>query len=83
VPQGPRRDVKPGAASAPRDWREFRPAIWIAILGLILVLTVSLPIGLGILGAAIGTGLRIQRRRLARGRGPRPAHRNRTGGRPS
>ena len=46
------------------DWRDFRPAIWLAMLGIALVLLVSPPyIGAVLLGAAIGVALRIQRRR--------------------
>jgi uncharacterized membrane protein len=59
------------------DWRMFRPAIWLAMLGVAVMLLVA-PFYLGavLLGAAIGVALRIEqgRRRLARAqskRGPR------------
>jgi hypothetical protein len=46
------------------DWRAFRPAIWLAMLGIALVLLVSPPlIGVAVVGGAIGVGLRIERRR--------------------
>ena len=51
------------------DWRMFRPAIWLAMLGVAVMLLVA-PFYLGaiLLGAAIGIALRIEqgRRRLAR-----------------
>ena len=51
------------------DWRMFRPAIWLAMLGIAVMLLVA-PFYLGavLLGAAIGVALRIEqrRRRLAR-----------------
>jgi hypothetical protein len=56
------------------DWRAFRPAIWIGMLGVALLLVVT-PIYFGavLLGAAIGIAFRVQtgRRRVARGRPPR------------
>ena len=56
------------------DWRIFRPAIWLAMLGVAVMLLVA-PFYLGavLLGAAAGTALRIEqgRRRLARGQSPR------------
>jgi hypothetical protein len=56
------------------DWRVFRPAIWIGMLGAALVLLVT-PIYFGavLLGAAIGIAFRIEtgRRRAARGLPPR------------
>jgi len=51
------------------DWRMFRPAIWLAMLGIAVMLLVA-PFYLGavLIGAAIGIALRIEqgRRRLAR-----------------
>ena len=51
------------------DWRMFRPAIWLAMLGIAVMLLVA-PFYLGavLIGAAIGVALRIEqgRRRLAR-----------------
>ncbi len=52
------------------DWRDFRPAIWLAMLGAAVALLFS-PWWLGAIfwGAAIGAAIRIQqrRRRLAAG----------------
>jgi hypothetical protein len=56
------------------DWRMFRPAIWLAMLGVAVMLLVA-PFYLGavLLGAAIGVALRIEqrRRRLARAQSKR------------
>jgi hypothetical protein len=49
------------------DWRDYRPAIWLTMLGVAVILLVS-PFWIGALffGAAIGAGIRItQRRRRA------------------
>lgn len=54
--------------SSPRgatpDWRDWRPAIWLTMLGLALILLVS-PFYFGALfiGAGIGAAIRIQQRR--------------------
>jgi len=55
------------------DWRDWRPAIWLAMLGVALILLVSPPyIGGVVLGAAIGAAIRIaQRRRRTRSGPPR------------
>ncbi|MDQ6821136.1 MAG: hypothetical protein M3076_12510 [Actinomycetota bacterium] len=46
------------------DWRVWRPAIWLAMLGVALVVLVSPPyIGAVILGGAIGAAIRIRQRR--------------------
>lgn len=46
------------------DWRAFRPAIWLAILGVALILLITPPyIGAVALGAAIGIAVRIEGRR--------------------
>lgn len=46
------------------NWRVFRPAIWLAMLGIALILVVNPPyIGAVALGAGIGVGLKIKRRR--------------------
>lgn len=46
------------------DWRVWRPAIWLAMLGVALVLLLSPPyIGAIFLGAAIGAAVRIRQRR--------------------
>jgi hypothetical protein len=43
-----------------QDWRIYRPAIWLGMLGIALILLVSPPyIGGAVLGGAIGIGLRI------------------------
>jgi uncharacterized protein (DUF2062 family) len=56
------------------DWRDFRPAIWVAMLGVALVLVVNPPyVGAIFLGAAIGLAIRIRQRRSA----PPPASRRR------
>jgi hypothetical protein len=48
------------------DWRDFRPAIWVAMLGVALVLVVNPPyVGAIFLGAAIGLAIRIRQRRSA------------------
>ena len=56
------------------DWRMFRPAIWLAMLGIAVMLLVA-PFYLGavVLGAAIGVALRIEqgRRRRARAQSQR------------
>jgi len=60
---------RPGPGRA-EDWRVFRPAIWVGMLGIAIMLVLSLYIGLAVVGGAIGIGARIQisRRRLAAGR---------------
>ena len=58
------------------DWHAYRPAIWLSMLGIALILLVSPPyIGAAVLGAGIGIGLRLafrrrptNRRRQRRGR---------------
>jgi hypothetical protein len=57
-----------------QDWRAFRPAIWLAMLGAALMLLVTpVYIGAAVVGGALGVGLRIEagRRRIARGAPPR------------
>jgi hypothetical protein len=56
-----------------QDWRVFRPAIWMAMLGIALMLLISPAyVGAAIVGGAIGVALKIQtgRRRGARGLPP-------------
>jgi hypothetical protein len=57
------------AVTSSGDWRVYRPAIWLAFIGVALLLVVNLYAGILILGAAIGVGGRITagRRRRARG----------------
>jgi hypothetical protein len=46
------------------DWRDFRPAIWLAMLGVaVMLLVVPFYLGAVFLGAAIGAAIRIRRRR--------------------
>lgn len=46
------------------DWRDFRPAIWVAMLGFAVMIVVRPAyIGAVFLGAAIGLAIRIQQRR--------------------
>jgi hypothetical protein len=49
------------------DWREWRPAIWLAMLGVAVMLLFS-PFYFGaiFLGAAIGAAIRIRQRRRRR-----------------
>jgi hypothetical protein len=60
------------------DWRVFRPAIWLAMLGVAVMLLIT-PVYLGaaVVGGAIGMALKVQtaRRRLARGLPPRRSRR--------
>ena len=57
-------------APAPGGWRDYRPAIWTALVGVAVVALVSpWPVSIFFFGAAIGIGLRVrQRHRRARGR---------------
>jgi hypothetical protein len=56
------------------DWRAFRPAIWLAMLGVALAVLVDPPyFGALLIGAAIGVAVRIQRGRSS------PAPRKRRG----
>jgi hypothetical protein len=48
-------------------WQVFRPAIWLAMLGIALALVVNPPyIGVAVLGASIGIAGRIATRRRSR-----------------
>lgn len=57
-----------GSLGAVSDWRIYRPAIWLAMLGIALVLVGVFYVGVVIVGAAIGVALRvvIGRRRVRR-----------------
>ena len=53
-----------------QDWRVFRPAIWMAMIGIAVMLLISPAyFGAALVGGAIGIALRIEtsRRRVARG----------------
>jgi hypothetical protein len=61
------------------DWRDFRPAIWLAMLGVAAILLFS-PWYLGVLflGGAIGiAGKTLRRRRRVAAAPPRPQRRSR------
>ena len=52
-----------------RDWREYRPAIWLAMLGVaVIIVVVPHYLGAVLLGAAIGAAIRIRQRRARRAR---------------
>ena len=49
------------------DWRDFRPAIWLAMAGIALALVLSPPyFGAVLIGASIGVAARVQVRRRRR-----------------
>jgi hypothetical protein len=49
------------------SWREFRPAIWLAMLGIALALVLSPAyFGAVLIGASIGVAARVQVRRRRR-----------------
>jgi hypothetical protein len=57
-----------------QDWRVFRPAIWLGMVGVALMLLITPAyIGVAFVGAAVGIALKIEtsRRRIARGLPPR------------
>jgi len=56
-----------------RDWRDFRPAIWLAMIGIAAVLVLSpFYFGAALIGAAVGVAFRVHRvrRRAARSSPP-------------
>jgi hypothetical protein len=55
------------------DWRDWRPAIWLTMLGIAVILLVS-PFWIGALffGAAIGAAIRIYQRRRRAAAAPAP-----------
>ena len=54
------------------DWKDFRPAIWLAMLGIALILVLNPPyLGAALLGAGIGIAARVQLRRRGLPAGPR------------
>jgi len=61
-----------------QDWRIFRPAIWLGMLGIALILVVRPAyFGAAVLGAAIGIGIRIERARRRGARSTPPSRRPR------
>jgi hypothetical protein len=61
-----RRDPRPAMTAG---WRAFRPAIWLAMLGIALALLINPPyIGVAVLGASIGIAARVAGRRRRRAR---------------
>jgi hypothetical protein len=59
------------------EWRVYRPAIWLAMLGVAVVVVVNPYAGALLLGAAIGTAGKISRRRRRVSRGAAPRRRPR------
>jgi hypothetical protein len=55
------------------DWRVYRPAIWLGMLGVCALLVLNAYLGAVIIGGGIGVGLRIhgRRRRAVMARGSR------------
>lgn len=51
-----------GEPSATADWRIYRPAIWLVMLGIALLLVINGYLGIAVIGAGLGTGIRIQTR---------------------
>ncbi len=50
------------------SWRAWRPAIWLAMVGVAVLVLINPPyVGILLLGAALGVALRIARRRDATG----------------
>jgi len=49
------------------DWRDYRPAIWLTMLGIAVAILVQPPYLSALLfGAAIGAAIRIRQRRRSR-----------------
>ncbi len=47
------------------DWRDFRPAIWLAMLGVaVMIIVIPHYIGAFFLGGAIGLAIRVRQRRI-------------------
>lgn len=59
------RERRPAPASArPTDWRAYRPAIWLAMLGIAVALLISPAYLCAVpLGAALGIALKVRRGR--------------------
>jgi hypothetical protein len=59
-----------------QDWRAFRPAIWLAMLGVALMLLIApFYLGVVVIGAGIGAAVRIETARRRRARGLPPPRR--------
>jgi hypothetical protein len=43
------------------DWKRYRPAIWLVILGLALALVLNVIAGAAFVGAGLGVGVMISR----------------------
>ena len=43
------------------DWKRYRPAIWLVILGVALALILNLIAGAAFIGAGVGVGVLINR----------------------
>ena len=55
------------------DWRDFRPAIWLAMAGIALALVFDPPyVGAVLIGAAIGVALKVGRQRRMAAAAPGP-----------
>jgi hypothetical protein len=61
------------------DWRVWRPAIWLAMLGVAIILAFNPFIGIAVVGGAIGVAIRIRQgiRRAAAAAPTRPGRRGR------
>jgi hypothetical protein len=54
------------------DWRDWRPALWLVMLGVAVIIAVSPHyLGAAFIGGAIGVALRIRQRRRHTSRPPR------------
>jgi hypothetical protein len=48
-------------AAAMNEWKRYRPAIWLVILGLAVGLVLNLIVGAVFVGAGVGAGVMISR----------------------
>ncbi len=53
--------------TATGDWREFRPAIWLVMIGIAVMLLAPFYFGAIFIGMALGVALKIARQRRRRG----------------
>ena len=59
-----RRSRAPAPAAPRQDWKAYRPAIWLAMIGIAVMLLVApFYIAAVPLGAAIGVAIQVNRRR--------------------